>query len=316
MRGCAIPGPLKGLKGASIGQRDLIQGGLLMGKHRNSGPGHKRDVAKDRFPHNCSSVTVLPDGIRKDTAVDALSFKKWCSFLTVSVLRTRSPFFSFFTCFFALATELRSFGIASIPFAHSLSWDLYKKMPPGLSSAKRNRIHFRRALHVVVMGLNFWWAGNCFIPLELLERAPSPCQSRLVHRLASLMMADGPVGTFEVLRSGRRFHQLVARLSELSTAVTKLGPGASAYEKVYPGHDVPLDNSLFEELEPYRSLNASRLRVVGQRVFDATPSLSPELCMATEHQQFLNFLSAWTLWKKSLALQRSGTSVGFCTYMM
>ena len=126
MRGCAIPGPLKGLKGASIGQRDLIQGGLLMGKHRNSGPGHKRDVAKDRFPHNCSSVTVLPDGIRKDTAVDALSFKKWCSFLTVSVLRTRSPFFSFFTCFFALATELRSFGIASIPFAHSLSWDLCK----------------------------------------------------------------------------------------------------------------------------------------------------------------------------------------------
>ena len=160
-----------------------------MGKHRNSGPGHKRDVAaKDRSPHNCSSATVLPDGIRKDTAVDAFSCNKWCSFL-----RTRSPF----SVFLLASLHLPRSSVASVSPAFPLPIPypgIFAKMPPGLSSAKRNRIHFRRALHVVVMGLNFWWAGNCYIPLELLERAPSPCQSRLVHRLASLMLADGAVG--------------------------------------------------------------------------------------------------------------------------
>ena len=130
------------------------------------------------------------------------------------------------------------------------------------------------------MDLNFWWAVNSFIPLELLERAPSPSQLRLLRRIAGLMLADGPTEQFEVLRSGRRFPQLVARLSELSQTVTKLGAGSGSYEKVYPGHDVPLDNSLYDELEPYQSLNASRLRVVGCGKFDATEYLSPELCMA------------------------------------
>ena len=59
-----------------------------------------------------------------------------------------------------------------------------------------------------------------------------------------------------------------------------MGAGASSYDRSFAGHDVPLNNSLFDELEPYRSLNASRLKVVGQGSFDATPYLSPELCMA------------------------------------
>ena len=44
---------------------------------------------------------------------------------------------------------------------------------------------------------------------EHLERASSKCQLALFRRLASLMLADGPVDSFEVLRSGRRFHALV-----------------------------------------------------------------------------------------------------------
>ena len=84
--------------------------------------------------------------------------------------------------------------------------------------------------------------------MEFLERAPSLNQQRIFRRLASLMLADGPRESFETLRSGRRFPQLVARLSELSDAVTKLGAGASAYDKTFAGHEVPLDNSLFEEL--------------------------------------------------------------------
>ena len=94
------------------------------------------------------------------------------------------------------------------------------------------------------------------------------------------MLADGPSESFDVIKCGRRFPNLIARISELSDALTKLGVGAGPYEKIYPGHEVPMDNSLFPELEPYKSLNASRLKVVGRGNFDATEFLSPELCMA------------------------------------
>ena len=220
--------------------------------------------------------------------MDSLCFSKWCSLLAVSVLRTRSKFSVFLSATMHLQ---RSSQVSSSPaFPLPLPFPgIFARMPPGLSAAKRKRIHFRRALHVVVMALNFWWSGSCFIPLEHLERAPSKGQQLLLRRLSSLMLADGPLENFEVLQSGRRFHQLIARLSEISDAVTKLGVGSGPYEAVYPGHDVPLDNSTFPELEPYKSLDASRLRVVGEGVFDASPFLSPELCMAYRYPDVLLF---------------------------
>ena len=128
-------------------------------------------------------------------------------------------------------------------------------------------MHFRRALHVVIMALNFWCAGSSFIPLKLLERTPSQSQRAIVRRLSGLLLADGPTDPFQVLGCGRRFPQLLARLGELSQCITKLGVGAGPYEKIYRGHDVPMDSSLFAELEPYKSLDASRLKVVGDRCF-------------------------------------------------
>ena len=101
------------------------------------------------------------------------------------------------------------------------------------------------------------------------------------------MLADGPVEPFEVLQSGRRFHFLTARLGELSDAVTKLGAGSGPYEKVYAGHSVPMDDSMFPELEPYKSLNAGRLKVVGTGGFDATEFLPPDLCMAYRYPDSL-----------------------------
>ena len=101
-----------------------------------------------------------------------------------------------------------------------------------------------------------------------------------------MVLADGPAAAGEVVRSGRLFPQLLARVSELST---KMGAGAGPYEKIYPGRDVPMDNSAYPELEPYRSLSASRLKVVGEGQFDATDFLSPELCMAYRYPDSLLF---------------------------
>eukprot|EP00438_Fugacium_kawagutii_P013675 Skav213148 [mRNA] locus=scaffold107:610791:614535:- [translate_table: standard] len=160
-------------------------------------------------------------------------------------------------------------------------------MPSGLSSRKRRRTNFRRAVHVVVMALNFWWCGSSSIPLGLLKRTPSPSQRVLLKRVEGLMLADGPTECFDVLASGRRFPQLVARLSELTSCAVKLGVGAGPYERTYPGHSVPLDNTVLPELEPYKALQADRLKLVGRGHWDATPFLSPELCFAYRYPDSL-----------------------------
>ena len=225
-------------------------------------------------PDGCSNPVINPGPV-----VEPLSFARWRSLLTVSVLRARTPF----ACFLKATLRLQRSLDASVSPAFPLPMPfdgVFAKMPSGFSSSQRKRCHFRRAIHVIVMALNFWWSGNSFLSLELLRRTPSASQRKLLRRIAGLVLADGPVEPFEVLTRGRRFHQLAARLSELSDVVAKLGVGSGPYEKTYPGHEVPLDNSRYIELELYMSLNASRLKIVGTGHFDASGFLTPELDMA------------------------------------
>lgn len=234
--------------------------------------------------------------IQACTAVDTLTFEKWCAFLAVAVLRTRTSFSAFFFATMHLPrSQMASTSPAfPLPVPHV---GIFERMPPGLSAVRRRKWHFRRALHVVVMALNFWWSGSRTIPMDLLGRIPSPSQKCIYRRIASLMLADGPSKDFSVLKSGRRFPQLLARLSELSGALTKLGVGSGPYERIYPGHDVPLENSLYQELEPYKSLDAGRLRVVGSGHCDATRFLSPDLCMAYRYPDCLLYDRIPAVWE-------------------
>ena len=123
-------------------------------------------------------------GINCSTAVDILSFARWCSLLTVSVLRTLHLERS-------LAASLTPAFPLPVPFP-----GIFAKMPSGLSAAKRRRYHFHRALHVMVMALNYWWSSSSFIPVELLERAPSASQQKIFRRLASLSRYLGVADVF------------------------------------------------------------------------------------------------------------------------
>lgn len=85
--------------------------------------------------------------------MDTLSFKKWCALLTVSVLRTRTPFAKFLLS--TLHLPRGSLVSASPAFPLPIPFPgVFARMLPALSSAKRCRINFRRALHVVIMALN------------------------------------------------------------------------------------------------------------------------------------------------------------------
>ena len=94
------------------------------------------------------------------------------------------------------------------------------------------------------------------------------------------MQADGPKIPFVVSLAGRRSPQLVARLCELSDAVTSLGVRSSPYDHTFEGRPVSMDNTVLPELEPYRSLDHQRLKVVGEGHFDPLPFLDDNLSMA------------------------------------
>ena len=56
---------------------------------------------------------------------------------------------------------------------------------------------------------------------------------------------------------------------------------------MFGGHEVPLRNEVLPELQPYRPLNAYRLRLVGTGSFDATDHLDDGLCVAYRMPQLL-----------------------------
>ena len=127
--------------------------------------------------------------------MDTLTFERWCAFLAVAVLRTRTSFSAFFFATMHLPrSHLTSTSPAfPLPVPHV---GIFERMPPGLSAIRRRKWHFRRALHVVVMALNFWWSGSSSISMELLGRIPSPSHKSIYRRIASLMLADGPSQDF------------------------------------------------------------------------------------------------------------------------
>ena len=221
----------------------------------------------------------------------SLSLSKWCANLVTLVFRSRTPFAAFCRVSIHLPRGVVTSKSPAFPIPLPCT-GVFDRMPSGLSSSQRSKLHFRRALVLVVLALNFWWSGNRFVSPDLLKRVPSRQQQIIISRIVSFMRADGPRVPFAVNSVGRRVPKLVARLGELSELLTSVGPGSSPYEKVFEGRndvEVPTQNSAAEVLEPYRSLDASRLKISGQALWDPTEFLSDELVMAYRNPDCLLF---------------------------
>ena len=216
-------------------------------------------------------------GLRNDLFGKHISFASWCAQMVASVFRTRTSFSAFARSAIHLtrSTEVSRSPAFPIPLPHV---GVFDRMPSGLSLHHRSQIHFKRAVVLTILALDFWWSGNRFIDLDLLRRSPSVSQRQIIKRVVDFMQVDGPKIPFSVSLSGRRSPQLIARLCELSDAGVKNSP----YDRTFEGFEseVPVDNSILPELEPYRSLDFSRLRVVGEGHFNPIPFLDDNLCMA------------------------------------
>ena len=219
------------------------------------------------------------------------SYLKWCACLVPLVLRSRTPLASFLSRSISLsksrsmsATLASTFFPVPIPF-----FGVFGRMSSSSSASRRHSCHISRAVHVIVMTLNFWHCGGRWCDPELLLRKPSRQHQSLYRRIRLLIRSDWPAEVSSLPKAGRRFPQLVARLSELSDCLTRLGPSSNPYDKSFNGSPVPSDNTRFPELSPYRDLDPGRLRIKGSGEWDATPFLDDMLCMIYREPAVIRF---------------------------
>ena len=266
-------------KKAKISEEASLRSGASKGPMRM-----KREVISDmdgQVPDGAVLSAVMHDDVvntRNDLFDKKISFASWCAQMVASVFRTRTPFSAFVRSAIHLTRDpqVSTSPAFPIPLPH---FGVFGRMPSGLSLRQRSRYHFRRAVVLTILALNFWWSGNRFLDLNLLRRSPSVSQRRIIRRVVDFMQVDGPKIPFEVSLAGRRSPQLVARLCELSDALTSAGVRGSPYDHTFEGRSdaVPTDNTAMPELEPYRSLDFERLMVVGEGHFDPVPFLDDNL---------------------------------------
>lgn len=207
-----------------------------------------------------------------------LSLSKWCALLFSQVIRTKSRF----SRFIVDTLQIRRTESSPSPTLFPIPVDCYDvlgRMPPNLNAKKRFRFHLRRALHVIVMALNFWHFGGSGFDFTLLGRRLSSAQKSVYRKVGCLLKSEDQFLSVPVAKAGRKFPELCARLGELAEVVTANGLSGPPYGRSFQGASITVDNSKMPELEPYRSLNAERLLLTGKGHWDPTDMLEDSLIM-------------------------------------
>ena len=241
------------------------------------------------------------------TSLQDFSFVHWCRSLPGLCLRTRTPFAAF------LRKTLHAFSGSRGAAGRSLfplpfpKLGIFEPFSPRSSSRKRKRLEFDRAFHVVVCSLNFLHADCSFVPLDLMLKEPSDQQQTALRNLRSLLKAFGSSGgSFSVPQSGRRSIHLLAGLSDLSRFMTFHGLSSDPYHRGFAGGGdvqspdgamgvgvlVP-DQSLAEELTPYRTLCPDRLLITGKANWDPVPFLGDVFAMPFVEPKLLKWTATY-----------------------
>ena len=206
-----------------------------------------------------------------------MSYLRWCASLTKLVLRTKSNFSWFVKKTIQLQrTSCSTPGLFPIPMPDG-GW--FDRMPSRMSQQKRKRVFMNRAVSIICLALSFWHEGG--FPDEAgLKRRPNSLHYNVYRRIRALIRSEGLADVDDLTGVGRQFPQLIARLAELSDCLTQMGPSTCPYDRFFSGTGVPVDNSVMEELSPYRDLCADRLKLTGSANWSPLPYLDDELYMA------------------------------------
>ena len=156
-----------------------------------------------------------------------------------------------------------------------------------MNAAARRLAAKRKLLHVAVMALNFMHDRAPLKSLGLLQRRPALHHIAVYERLMTIIKASVLSEVATIARCGRKSHQLDARIHELYKVLVDEGlTEKSKCHQLSSEAPVDLCNDKAEELRPYRSLDASRLKITGQGQWDCRPFMGSLLYMPFVEPRF------------------------------
>ena len=199
-----------------------------------------------------------------------ISFRQVAAFLPRWILACKTAFSSFLArTFSAQPSGLGpSSAVFPIPLAH---FGLFKGSGPHLSKTKWWTLCRRRLLHILVVALNYVRTGFRHIDFAELGRAPSATHRAIYGRLRACIAASDTPEEFP-LPPGRAGPEFIARLFDLEEFARAQGffdtdhyqDTLSQPRKIGEIKKIDFEDSNgFTPFEPYRSLNASRLKLSG-----------------------------------------------------
>ena len=165
-----------------------------------------------------------------------------------------------------------------------MDFGLFQGGFPKLSKRRWTSLVRKRAVHIVIVALNYIYGGLCRKDFHLLGRCPNAVQKDIHRRLWTLVtMCDSPgLGSFPAV-PGRSGPEFIARLAELEDfAVDCPFFDVSAYAngpcdfEVSPVGKAKVDPSSLP-VQPYSSLDAGRLKLVGEGKWHLEEFLHDEL---------------------------------------
>ena len=213
------------------------------------------------------------------------SFWSWATALPRLVLSSRTSFAKFLRVSFCVrerghpASDTALFPLP-VPSITAFRPGLSLRAAPGCDlSAGQKELILERALHVLVMSLNYLHADFRHIPLCSLRLQPSALQVRIFSRLRGLLWACSDKG-HHALNHGRRGPHMIARLRELSLHLSELGLSTFPYPRgeTFSGYLRHTDDGP-EALRPYREVDPGRLKISGEGQWRLQEYLGPELLL-------------------------------------
>ena len=250
------------------------------GAHRGGG-----SITADGLPFSCPALQLHT---ATTTVLKALAS------LPRLILASRTPFASFL----AQSFHIQRCGSvpASVVFPLPLAdFGLFASSGPKLSQRRWRTLVRKRAMHVIIIALNYLHGGLSFSQLHLLGRRPNSVQQRAHQRLwALLTTCDSPGDQGHVpLSPGRSGAEFIARLHELEHFATShrvfvedaYGGGPKDFELQRVGAAASDEANL--PVQPYSSLNSDRLRLVGQGKWDLAKFLDDELWLPYQEPKIM-----------------------------
>ena len=206
------------------------------------------------------------DGDHPNPLTSSTTFLRWALSLPRLILRCRTAFSWCLRTSFTAKWQRRSLPTTCLPLPVPHP-GCFSSSGSKLSRQRLRKVAYQRLLHVCVLVINYMYLGR-FPTLAELGRSPNQWQLRCFQRLRALLHVSGSVPGDIPLVPGRSGFELGATLFQLEQFLAKTPELQNVYASTSPVK-MKVDRNLntvkeFPQLEPYKSLDAGRLKLVGR----------------------------------------------------